>query len=82
MFVPLLGCSQPSGPTPQLTAASVQSPSNGTWALTEVVTGISGASRCPNSPPVVLTSITQAMFVDRSATALTVYVGTGVPDAL
>ena|ERR1700730_2519807 len=80
MIVPLLGCSQPSGSTLQPAAPSVQSPSNGTWTLTEVVTGTSGVSRCPNFPTVVPSSFTQAMSVERSATALTVFVGTERPD--
>src|SRR5579862_2083870 len=78
MIVPLLGCSQRSGSTPPLTAPSMPSPSTGPWTLTAVVTGTSGSSRCIYFVPM---SFTQAMFVERSATALTLLVGTDYPDA-
>jgi hypothetical protein len=83
MIVPLLGCGQSSGVTPPLTAPSMPSPSTGPWTLTAVVTGTSGSSRCPGPyfVPTSATPFTQAMFVQRSVTALTVFVGTDYPDA-
>ena len=75
----MLGCSQ-AGYTSPPTAPSVQSPSNGSWAVTEVFTGISTSSRCEAPSTVVGKSFAQEMVVDRSVTHLTLYVGATATD--
>jgi hypothetical protein len=79
LVIPVLGCSQ-AAYTSSPTAPTVQSPSSGSWAVTEVITGISTSSRCEAPSTVVGKSFSQEMVVDRSVTHLTLYVGATTTD--